>query len=589
MTDINDSLTNLVANLGTGRDKAASSYYTPHLLSDIQLSDAYRYAWLPRKIVDCPPMDATRNWRSWQGSSAEIEALEGEEKRLNLRAKVREAMVKARTLGGGAIVIGASRSSEDISKPINPDNIQRGGIPYLLVMSRIDLIAGQIERDPMSSNYNRPQSYTVRGAASVEIHPSRVVRFIGAALPDESIGQGALTHGWGDSVLTAIYNACRDFDSTMSNVASLVFEAKVDIFKIPDFMRQVGNPEYRARVLERTTLSATSKGINGALLMDAAEEYESKSASFGGLDAIIDRFMQVVAGASDIPITRLMGAQAKGLGNSGDTELTNYYDRVRGMQELEMGPEMRILDECLIRSALGARPASLHYAWRSLWQTTPKERADIGKTTADTIKTIADTKLFPADALAKAAENALVEADVLPGLEDAMGDQLEETTAAPLLAVGDAAPQSLYVSRKVINSADILAWAKGQGITPVLAAGDLHVTITSSRDPVDWMAIGAPWYGEADGKMTIAAGGPRMMDKFGDALVLLFNSWQLSSRHADMREIGASWDHGDYQPHITIAYNSDKLPATITPYTGPIVLGPEIFEPVDEAWSEDKP
>lgn len=578
-----DSLTNLVANLGTGRDKAASSFYSPHILSDVQLADAYRYAWLPRKIVDCPPMDATRNWRAWQGSSAEIETLEAEEKRLNLRGKVREAMVKARTLGGGAIVIGPSRNSEDVSKPLNPGTIQRGGIPYLLVMSRVDLIAGDIERDPMSPNYNRPKWYEARGAMGVQIHPSRVVRFIGAALPDESVTQGGLTQGWGDSTLTAIYTACRNFDSTMANVASLVFEAKVDVFKIPDFMRQVGDARYREQVLQRTTLSATSKGINGALLMDANEEYESKSASFSGLDAIIDRFMQVVAGAADIPLTRLMGVTAKGLGNSGESDLTNYYDRVRGMQELEIGPEMQILDECLIRSALGSRPASLYYTWRSLWQTTPKERADIGKTTADTIKTIADTKLFNADALAKAAENALVEADVLPGLEDAMGDQLEEPTTAPVV-VGDAAPQSLYVSRQVVNSAAIVAWAKEQGLE---AQDGLHVTITYSRDPVDWMKIGST-YGEPDGKMTVRAGGPRMMDKFGDALVLLFNSWELSYRHGEIRQAGASWDHGDYQPHITIAYNSDKLPGTITPYTGPIVLGPEIFEPVDENWSEGK-
>ena len=579
-----DSLTNLVANLGTGRDKAASSYYSPHLLSDVQLADAYRYAWLPRKIVDCPPMDATRNWRAWQGSSDEIEALEAEEKRLNLRGKVRDALTKARTLGGGAIVIGPARNSEDMTKPLNPGSIQRGGIPYLLVMSRVDLIAGDIDRDPMSPYYNRPKWYQARGAMDVKIHPSRVVRFIGAAVPDESVMQGGLNQGWGDSVLTSVYNACRDFDSTMSNVASLVFESKVDVFKIPDFMRQVGNAEYRDRVLQRTTLSATSKGINGALLMDKEEEYESKSASFGGLDAIIDRFMQVVSGAADIPLTRLMGVTSKGLGNSGDTDLTNYYDRVRGMQELEMGPEMQILDECLIRSALGARPAALHYVWRSLWQTTPKERADIGKTTADTIKTIADTKLFNSEALAKAAENALVEAEILPGLEEAMGDQLEEPTPAPVV-VGDAAPQSLYVSRKVVNSAAILAWAKDQGIT---AQDDLHVTITYSRDPVDWMKIGAAWYNEPDGKLSIPPGGPRMLDKFGDALVLLFNSWQLSSRHGDMRELGASWDHGDYQPHITIAYNSNKLPDTIKPYTGPIVLGPEIFEPVDENWAEGK-
>lgn len=419
-----DSLTNLVANLGTGRDKAAHSYYTPHYLTDAQLSDAYRYAWLPRKIVDCPPMDATRNWRTWAASSEQIEAIEAEEKRLNIRGKVREAMIHARTLGGGAIVIGASRSGEDVSKPLNPATVKRGSIPYLLVMSRLDLTAGEIQTDPMSPDYNRPKWYVAKGAAGVQIHPSRVVRFIGANIPDPSLG-----NGWGDSVLTSVYNACRDFDATMGNAASLIFEAKVDVFKIPDFMRQVGNADYRAKVLQRTTLSATSKGINGALLMDKDEEYESKSASFGGLDALIDRFMQAVAGAADIPLTRLMGVTSKGLGNNGDTDLANYYDRVKGMQDLEIGPELRVLDECLIRSALGDRPASIHYTWSSLWQTTPKERAEMGKITADTVKVLSDSKLFPADALAKAAENAMTEIGALPGLEDAMGEQIEEPGA----------------------------------------------------------------------------------------------------------------------------------------------------------------
>jgi hypothetical protein len=254
---------------------------------------------------------------------------------------------------------------------------------------------------------------------------------------------------------------------------------------------------------------------------------------------------------------------------------------------------MALLDQCLQYSALGKVDPSLHYVWRSLWQTTPKEQADIGKTVAETIKALSDTKLFPADALAKVGANALVEAQTMPGIEDEMeaaegSDLPEPDPEATPARVVDAAPRSLYVSRKVLNAAAILAHFEMQGVTPTLEPEQLHVTVAYSKAAVDWMKIPADWAASQDGRLSIAAGGPRMMDKYGEALVLLFNSWQLSSRHGDMREAGASWDHADYQPHITIAYNADHAAEGLKPYTGPIELAPEIFETVDENWSEGK-
>src|SRR3569833_1290002 len=91
-----DSLTNLVANLGTARDKASASYYGLPILDDTQLANSYRGAWLPRKIVDIPALDSVRAWRNWQAEGDQIEKIEAEETRRNVRAKVLEARIKAR-------------------------------------------------------------------------------------------------------------------------------------------------------------------------------------------------------------------------------------------------------------------------------------------------------------------------------------------------------------------------------------------------------------------------------------------------------------------------------------------------------------
>ncbi|WP_145256952.1 DUF1073 domain-containing protein [Pseudomonas sp. DE0157] len=413
-----DKLVNLVANLGTDRDKASSSIYAPTLLSEQELSNAYRGAWLPRKIVDIPPLDATRRWRGWQASKDQIEKLEAEEKRLDVRRKVKQAMTRARLFGGAAIYIGTG--DRDTALPLNPERIGKGGIKYLTVMSKRKLAPGDIEQDPQSDLFDRPKWYTLTGS-QIQVHPSRLIIFIGAELPDPELDVG-VEYGWGDSVLQSILDTIKQSDSTMGNVASLVFEAKVDVIKIPDFMNQLQDPAYKNQVLERLRLAAMAKGINGQILLDAQEEYDSKSASFGSLPDIIDRFLQAVAGAADIPLTRLAGQSPAGMSSTGESDLRNYYDRIQAMQELDMRPALSTLDECLIRSALGARDPKIHYAWLPLWQPTAAEKSENGKRTAETIKTLKESGLFPEEALSKAATNVLVEESVLPGLEAAISE-----------------------------------------------------------------------------------------------------------------------------------------------------------------------
>ncbi len=588
---LSDKLVNFVANLGTERDKAAGSFYAPVLLTDEQLLNAYRGAWFPRKVVDIPAKDATRRWRAWQASKAQIEKIEAEEKRLQVKARTMEALIKARLWGGAAIFIGTG--DIDTSKPLLPDRIKAGGIKYLTVMSRRDLSATEQDRDVMSPNYGKPKAYRLGGSA-IEIHPSRLVIFTGADIPDQDLASGN-QFGWGDSVLQAVFEAIQQIDSTMANVASLIFEAKVDVIRIPDFMQGMNDKEYQKKLLERVRLAATAKGINGSLLLDKEEEYDSKSANFGTLPDIIDRFLQNGCGAADIPATRMLSQSPAGMNSTGEADLRNYYDRIQSSQELDITPAMSVLDECLVRSALGSRPPEIHYVWNSLWQTTAKERADIGKTTAETIKTIGETKLFPPDALSKAAETLLVANSVMPGLESALeefgsevpDDGQEEEGGTTKLQ--DAAARTLYVSRKVLNAGAIIDWAKAQGFETTLPAEDLHVTVAYSKTPVDWMAVAQAWTNKPNGNLTSSAGGPRMVEQFGEgAIVLLFNNTELTWRHQDILDAGASWDWPDYQPHITFTYQPGSVDLDqVEPYRGVIELGPEIFEEITPSWSDD--
>lgn len=271
------------------------------------------------------------------------------------------------------------------------------------------------------------------------------------------------------------------------------------------------------------------------------------------------------------------------------------------------------LDECIIRSATGARDPDIHYDWNPLWQLGETEKATIFKTKADAARTIAgkggmEPALMPIEALSDALVNELVEDGALAGLEAAMEEygklseqeDDEDDQAAALgevpaekkpdqkIEAKDAAPRTLYVSRNLINAAELIAWAKGQGFETTVPADDLHVTITYSKTPVDWMKMGDNWSSDQNGNLTIEPGGARLVEPLGDkgAVVLLFSSSHLSWRHQSMIEAGASHDFPDYQPHVTITYAGTAVDlAQVEPYRGKLVFGPEIFAELDDGWS----
>ena len=417
-----DGFQNLVANLGTSRDKAFANGYAVSLLSDQMLLDAYRGSSVAKSVVDYPADDACREWRGWQASASQISAIEDEEARLNLVSTVRDARIRARLYGGSAIYIGTGDA--DPEKPLSPETVRRGGLQYLTVLDRQELGVEALQLNPAVPGYGKPVAYRVSGGGGshMDIHPTRLVLFTGDDVPNNATAQGM--SGWGDSVLQTAMEKVGHLDGTLANVASLVFEAKVDVIKIKDFTQSLrdGGAEYESLMLKRFALAMTAKGVNGTLMLDAGEEYEQKTASFATLPDVIDRFMQVVSAASGIPMTRLFGMSPAGMNSTGEGDLRNYYDRVKQEQTLEIGPAMRVLDECLIRSALGVRPPELHYTWRPLWQMSEVDRANVAEKIVTAGNGLLQMEAGSVEAVGKATVNALTENGAFPGLETAVAE-----------------------------------------------------------------------------------------------------------------------------------------------------------------------
>lgn len=616
----NDGLQNLVSGMGTSADKQFyNRFVAPAQDVRLEAEAAYRTSWLARKIHDLPPFDMTRAWRDWQADDDQIEKLEAEEKRLGIRQKVRSALTWARLRGGAALILGGLPG--DPSLPVNPGAVAVGALKYVHVVTCDQLMVADTIRDITDPFFGEPVAYEMASdTRTVKIHPSRVIPFIGQPLPPTTLAPSISPNGifWGEPLWQTIRDAVVNASLTHEGIAQLIQEAKVDTISIPDLMDLVSTAAGEAKVLRRLNISNLAKSTVNSRVMDANEKWETRQLTFTGLPDVLMAFLEIVAGAADIPVTRLLGTSAKGLNATGKGDEDNYFAMVAARQEVDLRPALERLDEFLVPTALGSTPADLYWTFAPLKEASEAEKAEIGKKKAETTKIYADTGLVPNVALAKATQNQLVEDGQYPGLESALAEAeaagevasiLEEPEEDPSAlttgpdgrpldpaqaevqrrAANDAEPRTLYVSRKVVNAGEIIAWARGQGFETTLKAEDLHVTVAYSRAPVDWMKVGEAWgsFGDKKGQQTINPGGPRVVEKLGaEAVVLMFASSDLAWRHMAIREAGASWDWGDgYQPHITLTYQPGDVDLDdVEPYRGRIVLGPEVFEELDEDW-----
>jgi uncharacterized protein len=430
-----DTFTNFLSGLGViGRDKMTASHYVTAVWTRDQLEASYRSDWIARKAITIPPFDSTREWRNWQAEQDQIEKLEKTETRLQVQLKLQQGLTKARLYGGATILIGVDG---DMSKELDPESIKKDGLKFLHVMAPHQLHVEELIRDIANPYYGQPQFYVLRsdGGANVpdkqligqvKVHPSRMVRLMGLEPPDPM-----LNSGWGDPLLQVIHDAVNASGMVMGSIATLITEAKFDVIKIPGLTETFSTTTGTNKLIKRFAEANVAKSVINAVVMDAEEEWQRIGVKFEGMPEILQLYLQVAAGAADIPATRFLGMSPAGLNATGESDLQNYYDRIHADQELRLSPALDKLDRAIQMSALGKYDEDIYYEWNPLWQMTEAEKADIAFKKAQSTSLDVNSGLIPFEALVKGKVNQLIEDGTYPGLEQAIDEAIDNMDQLP--------------------------------------------------------------------------------------------------------------------------------------------------------------
>lgn len=368
---IDGAYVNFVSNLNTGRDKASHGTFQKISVPDDQIEAVYQ-DWLAKKIINRPVQDMLRaGWYFTGIDEDQSLALQAEMARVKLVDRLYKALIWMRKYGKAYLLLGMA-DGKPLDQPLDLSVLSRGQLQFITVLKHSEVSALTYEYLPLELTAGEPfqpkyYEYKQRNNSKIKVHSSRLIKL---ANGEEE-----------ESALLPIYYTLRNFASTNAGAASLVHEAKIDVIKFPGLMDAIKN---RAKdVMERFGAAALMKSLNGMLVIDANEQYESKSYAFGGLPDLMREFSQQTAGAADMPYTILFGQTTSGLNNSGEFDLRSYYDRVNTEQNWMLRPLLDLLMPVLYRNTYGQTPSGMKILFNALWQLDAKTRSEIEKNNKD--------------------------------------------------------------------------------------------------------------------------------------------------------------------------------------------------------------
>lgn len=396
-----DSFVNFAHKLGVGADNALTSGtygFNPVTRNRVQLEWIHRGSWLGGVAVDVVADDMTRAGVDFK---AEIDpADQGELERsvnsLGVWDSLNEAIKWGRLYGGSIAVMLVD--GQDMKTPLRVDETvgedQFKGLcvldRWMLEPSLEDLVT---EYGP---DLGMPKYYRVTSSApalrGATIHYSRVIRFVGVQLPY----QQALTENlWGISVLERLFDRMVAFDSASMGAAQLVFKSYLRTLKIKDFRSIVAaGGKLLQGVLAYTEVMRRFQGIEGITLLDQDDEFDvQQSSAFAGVGDVIDKLADQLAGALQVPKTRLFGQSAGGLSGKDDSGERTYYDHIRQQQRKTMSRGVTAVYRLAAASRGIALPDDFALDFSSLVELDEVQRAEVAAKTTEAVVKALDSNL----------------------------------------------------------------------------------------------------------------------------------------------------------------------------------------------------
>lgn len=385
-----DGWANILTGIGTKSDKAGWNIPQWQRTDRYIGETLYSSDDLAGKIASIIPEDGCREGIEWVLPNGEdpdlVKHLNDEFDRLSLWENINWAWTLSRVYGGSIIYISVDDGRE-IFEPLDWKNIKR--INSLNVFDRwqLSITSSDIISDIRDPSFGLPAFYNFMSGNSpspetppMRIHYSRVIRFDGIKLPTRLYIKNDY---WHDSVYGKLYRSIRNYSSSFDSIANIMQDFNQPVFKVHGLAEALAmdNDNIVSKKIESVNLS---RSVARAVILDKEDDFANVGASVSGLSDLVKLTVGRVVAGSGIPHTRLLGESPSGLGATGNSELTDYYDMIKAQQELRIRAPINYVLSVIFAADKKEMDSGLTFKFKTLYQvdqntviSTRKVQADI--------------------------------------------------------------------------------------------------------------------------------------------------------------------------------------------------------------------
>ncbi|WP_205510324.1 phage portal protein [Paenibacillus elgii] len=380
-----DAFQNVLARLGHGTPNLleGTEYPLTRLTQNSQLMNSlYRSHWIVRRIIDTIPEDMTRNWITitTQMAPDQIRRLDKIWRVRKVKQRILQGLRWGRLYGGAAGLIMIEGHQDELDQPLDYDFIMPGSFKGLMILDRWSGVfpSSELVDDIDDPDFGLPKFYqvTLDEGKTMNVHHSRIVRFVGRDLPYwEKLAEVS----WGASEIEVVFDELKKRDNTSWNIAQLIFLANLRVLKMGDLGELLAVGDSRAQADLYNTLQAQNWLMSnmGMYLLGKDDDFTTHQYSFGGLNDIYESFMLDIAGACQMPVTKLFGRAPAGMNATGESDMENYYETVQQAQETYLAPVLDKLLPIMCMSEFGAVPDDIDYIFNPIRTPSDKDVAEL--------------------------------------------------------------------------------------------------------------------------------------------------------------------------------------------------------------------
>lgn len=349
--------------------------------------------WLIDKANTMPALDATRNGyeiTSNDGTDIEPDVLayiQKQDKKFKINQNCVEFIRMGRLFGIRiALFEVVSDDPEYYEKPFNPDGIKPWSYKGI---SQIDpywvapILDNEAAANPASQHFYDPTWWVING---IKYHRTHLIIWRNSEVPD--LLKPSYLYG-GIPIPQKIAERVYASERIANEAPLLAISKRLTTLKVD--MTQVA-PDQEA-FLAKMRIWTDFMNNYGVKVIGEGEEVQQFDTSLADLDAVIMTQYQLVAAASEVPATKLLGTSPKGFNATGEFEEASYHEMLESLQEHALSPLLERHHLLLIRSHVlprfnGAKNMSIEANWLPVDSPTAAELAEINNKKSQTDATL---------------------------------------------------------------------------------------------------------------------------------------------------------------------------------------------------------